>query len=122
MLNQKIQINFHGHFNFMYKIRLFNKFSLSFKKNSVDVNILTNPTTINTSEQPILDIPRVIINQDDDSDVLKDIPPPSLFVDNMKNRSEDSNSEKITVAPSLPKGLFMVLTFVHKFNLGLRPS
>ena len=85
------------------------------EKNSVDVNILTNPTTINNSEQPILDIPRVIINQDDDTDVFKDIPPPSLPVDNMKNRSEDSNLEKITVAPSLPIGMFFVLYFVHQF-------
>ena len=100
----------------MYKIPLFNKFSLFFREqNSVDVNILTNPTTINTSEQPILDIPRVIINQDDDSDVFKDIPPPSLFVDNMKNRSEDTNFDKITVVPSLPIGMFMIVTFAHQF-------
>ena len=86
------------------------RLSLFFREtNTVDVNILTNPTTINTSGQPISDIPRVIINQDDDSDVFKDNPPSSLCVDNMKNRSEDRNLEKITVAPSSPIGVFMII-------------
>ena len=76
--------------------------------NTVGVKILTNPTTINTSGQPISDIPRVIINQDDGSDVFKDISPSSLFVDKMKNRSEDRNLEKITVAPSSPIGGLMI--------------
>ena len=86
------------------------RLSLFFREiNTVDVNILTNPTTINTSGQPISDIPRVIINQDDDSDVFKDNPPSSLCVDNMKNRREDRNLEKITVAPSSPIGVFMII-------------
>ena len=85
------------------------KLSLFFREtNTVDVNILTNPTTINTSGQPISDIPRVIINQDDDCDVFKDISPSSLFVDKMRNRSEDRNLEKITVAPSSPIGGLMI--------------
>ena len=99
----------------MYKIPLWINFHCFREKNPVDVNMLTNPTTINTSKQPILDIPRVIINQDDDTDVFKDIPPPSLCVDNMKNRSEDRNLEKITVAPNLPIGMFMIVTFAHQF-------
>ena len=76
--------------------------------NTVGVNILTNPTTINSSGQPISDIPRVIINQDDGSDVFKDISPSSLCVDKMKNGSEDRNLEKITVAPSSPIGGLMI--------------
>ena len=76
--------------------------------NTVGVNILTNPTTINSSGQPISDIPRVIINQDDGSDVFKDISPSSLCVDKMKNRSEDRNLEKITVVPSSTIGLLMI--------------
>ena len=76
--------------------------------NTVGVKILTNPTTINTSGQPISDIPKVIINQDDGSDVFKDISPTSLFVDKMKNRSEDRNLEKITVDPSSPMGVLMI--------------
>ena len=76
------------------------KLSLFFREtNTVGVNILTNPTTINSSGQPISDIPRVIINQDDDCDVYKDISSSSSCVDKMKNRSEDRNLEKITVAP-----------------------
>ena len=99
------------------------KLSLFFREtNTVDVNVLTNPSTINTSGQPISDIPMVIINQDDDSDIFKDNPPSSLCVDNMKNRSEDRNLEKITVAPSSPIGVFMILFLFININPGLRLS
>ena len=85
--------------------------------NTVGVKILTNPTTINTSGQPISDIPKVIINQDDGSDVFKDMPLSSLCVDNMKNRSDDRSLEKITAAPTSPIGVFMILSLFN--NIGI---